>query len=313
MFDTKGFDKKTIEKIYRICDILQRLYSIQFTKNHLALYGGTCLNFLHFKEIPRLSLDIDFNYREHETEDWEKDRNEIDKIIKKVLSDLHYTQSGIKIQASYPLTRFMVHYKTKNGERDSLKIEIGYVRRIPILKHDIFLSFLHLETEEEFSVKTTMSEELFGNKFCTLLYRYKEEGVISSRDIFDVYMISKMEFNEKLFESATVVDSLMREEPRLYKHDVNQVIIGVKIDDQLKKLLRNRQVPNDLKQRTHIFVDRLLSHSKEKHKDIIDTFFDKHRFEPTLLNNYKMLNPHIGKHPGILWNMRQLRQQKTKI
>jgi len=64
LFDTKGFDDKTIEKIYRICDILQRISLVDYTKERLSLYGGTSLNFLHFKNIPRLSMDIDFNYRD---------------------------------------------------------------------------------------------------------------------------------------------------------------------------------------------------------------------------------------------------------
>jgi len=61
LFNTEGFDDKTIEKTHRISDILQKIYSINYTKERLSLYGGTCLNFLHFKEVPRLSLDIDFN------------------------------------------------------------------------------------------------------------------------------------------------------------------------------------------------------------------------------------------------------------
>ena len=69
MFDTKGFDDKTIEKIFRICDILYRISLVDFTRERLSLYGGTGLNFLHFKNIPRLSLDIVFNYRNQKTDD----------------------------------------------------------------------------------------------------------------------------------------------------------------------------------------------------------------------------------------------------
>ena len=200
LFDTKGFNDKTIEKIYRICDILQRIYLIDYTRDRLALYGGTSLNFLHFKEVPRHSLDIDFNYRDRQIGDWAKERDEIDKIIKKVLSDLHYSENNIKIQAEYPITRFVIHYRSKNDERDSIKIEIGYMRRIPILKDDIFLPFAHPRTGEQFMIKTPNSEELFGNKFCTLIYRYMDKSMISSRDIFDVYVISKTKFDNSMFE-----------------------------------------------------------------------------------------------------------------
>ncbi|MBU0497513.1 MAG: nucleotidyl transferase AbiEii/AbiGii toxin family protein, partial [Candidatus Thermoplasmatota archaeon] len=90
------------------------------------------------------------------------------------LSDLHYSANDIKIQAEYPITRFTVRYKTMDGQSDSIKIEIGYMRRIPIFKDDTYLKFNHFNTGEEIEMKTPVSEELFGNKFCTLLYRYAD-------------------------------------------------------------------------------------------------------------------------------------------
>ena len=121
MFDTQGFDDKTVEKIYRICDMLHRISLVDYTKERLSLYGGTSLNFLHFKNIQRLSLDIDFNYRDLKTGDWGKERDEIDKIIKKILSDLKYSDNEIKIEAKYPITRFTVNYKTKDDQPDFIK------------------------------------------------------------------------------------------------------------------------------------------------------------------------------------------------
>ena len=308
LFDTKGFDDKTVEKIYRICDILQRISLVEYTKERLSLYGGTSLNFLHFKNIPRLSMDIDFNFRDLKTEDWGKERDEIDKIIKKILSDLKYSDQDIKIQADYPITRFTVNYKTKDDQPDSIKIEIGYMRRIPIFKNDIISKFNHFKTNEEIELKTPISEELFGNKFCTLLYRYRDEKVISSRDLFDVYTISKNNFDSELFETALVIDSLMRPEPRIYKRNPKTILDNVLIDNQLLNLIRSGEIPKDLKQKSQDFVNKYISISKEKYQEIIDTFFDKHEFNPKLLKNYAILNSDIKSHPSILWNLKQLRK-----
>ncbi len=183
MFDRSYFDEKTLEKISRMCDILQRVSSVTYTKERLSLYGGTSLNFLHFKDVPRLSLDIDFNYRDQKTDDWWKERDEIDEIIKRILSDLGYSADNIKVQATHPLTRFTVHYKTKNGQKDSIKIETGYMRRIPIFEEDEIKTLEHLETGQKIELKTPRPEEIFGNKFCTLIYRYKDESQMSSRDL----------------------------------------------------------------------------------------------------------------------------------
>jgi predicted nucleotidyltransferase component of viral defense system len=307
MFDTSGFNPRLIEKIYRISDILQKIYTTKYTKKRLSLYGGTALNFLHFKGIPRLSIDIDFNYRDQQQNDWAQERNEIDTIIKKILHDLHYNNDDIAIQPSYPLTRFDVGYITEDGGKDSLKIEIGYMRRIPVLPSDIFLSFTHLRTGDQFLIQTPQREELFGNKFCTFLYRYGEENTASSRDLFDLYTISKMKLNTTLFDIAVVIDSLMRKEPRLYNRNPGNIIKNVMIDDQLKNLIRNRLVPADIKEKTQIFLTEHLDNSKKKYKTIIDTFFDDHQFEPTLVKHYNLLNTHIIDHPSILWNLKQLK------
>lgn len=202
----------------------------------------------------------------------------------------------------------MVRYKTKNDERDSIKIEIGYIRRISILKNDVFLPINHPRTGDQFLIKTPKSEELFGNKFCTLLYRHKDKTVISSRDLFDVYSISKTKFDNNTFESAMLIDSLMRPEPRLYNHNIDQIIEHINIDDQLRNLLRDRKVPDDLKDKTREFVYTTLSTSKKKYKEIIDIFFEKYSFKPELLDNQHILNSRIKRHPSILWNMKQLKR-----
>jgi len=306
VFDTTGLNEKTIEKIYKICDILKRISLVEFTQERLSLYGGTSLNFLHFKNIPRLSVDIDFNFRDLKTDDWENERNKIDGVLKKILYDLKYSESDIKIQTSYPMTRFDVHYTTKDNQKDSIKIEIGYMRRIPLFKNDIKSTFNHFRTDEQIEMKTPTSEELFGNKFCTLLYRYKDETAVSSRDLYDVYTISKNPFNEEMFETAIILDSLMRPEPRLYKKYPKKIVENVSIDSQLLNLIRNKEVPRDLKSKSLEFIGKYVSIAQEKYQDILDTFFDKHEFNPKLLKTYNRLNPDIKAHPNILWNLKQL-------
>jgi len=310
MFNKAEFDLKTREKVYRMCDVLKRVSTVGYTKERLSLYGGTSLNFLHLREIPRLSLDMDFNYRDQKVGEWWKERDKIDNIIKKILSDLGYNDDDIKIQATHPLTRFTVHYKTTEGQRDTIKIEIGYMRRIPIFEEDEVMFFDHPETGEEIGIKTPVSEELFGNKFCTLLYRYKDDTVISSRDIFDVYNISYQTFDDELFLDALVIDSLMRPEPRIYKQDIEKMLDHVSVDEDISRLVMNRDIPEDLKDRCRSFIMKYISLSKERYKELIDTFYDEHEFKPELLASKKKLNPDIASHPAILWNLKQLKAER---
>jgi len=311
MLDKAEFDQKTIEKIHRISDILQRISMIQYTKKRLSLYGGTAINFLHLQDIPRLSLDIDFNYRDQQTGKWWIERDKIDETIKRVLSDLGYADEKIKIQPKHPLTRFTVHYRTKNDQKDSLKIEIGYMRRMPVFKQDKFKSFEHFRTSEDIELKTPISEELFGNKFCTLIYRHKDENVISSRDLYDVYKIANQEIDEEMFLTAIVVDSLMRPKPKLYERAVDKMIDTVSVEEELLNLLIDKDLPEDLRERTHSFVSDYISRSKERYKELIDIFFEKLEFRPHLFDNSDKLNPSLKSHPNILWNLQQLEKEKN--
>ena len=56
-----GFHVDTIEKVYRLTEILKELSEIDSIKRNVVLKGGTAINFLYF-DIPRLSVDIDLDY-----------------------------------------------------------------------------------------------------------------------------------------------------------------------------------------------------------------------------------------------------------
>jgi len=56
-----GFLKNSLEKMFRLLDILSVLKTHPVTKNAFVLKGGTVLN-LFILDIPRISVDIDLNY-----------------------------------------------------------------------------------------------------------------------------------------------------------------------------------------------------------------------------------------------------------
>jgi predicted nucleotidyltransferase component of viral defense system len=58
-----GFNTQEIEKVCRISDVLEDISAIKSLRNRLSLYGGTALTFIYSKEILRLSIDLDLNYR----------------------------------------------------------------------------------------------------------------------------------------------------------------------------------------------------------------------------------------------------------
>ena len=67
-----GFLKDNVEKVMRLADILQFVFSSDW-KDKLVLKGGTVIN-LFYRSLPRLSVDIDLDYIGHTREEMERDK-----------------------------------------------------------------------------------------------------------------------------------------------------------------------------------------------------------------------------------------------
>ncbi|MCD7859808.1 MAG: nucleotidyl transferase AbiEii/AbiGii toxin family protein [Firmicutes bacterium] len=73
--------RDTLEKAYRLRDVLRFLDSSELLRNSLALKGGTAINMLFFN-LPRLSVDIDLDFCENiSRDDILQKRNVIENLI----------------------------------------------------------------------------------------------------------------------------------------------------------------------------------------------------------------------------------------
>lgn len=70
-----NFIKDNVEKVMRLSDILEFVFTSKW-KDKLALKGGTAIN-LFYRELPRLSVDIDLDYIGDTKEEMEKDKEEL--------------------------------------------------------------------------------------------------------------------------------------------------------------------------------------------------------------------------------------------
>jgi predicted nucleotidyltransferase component of viral defense system len=88
-----GFVRDTLEKVYRLADILEYFNTNPILKNNLALKGGTAINLTIFK-LPRLSVDIDMDYLiTNSREEMLANREEINSMIDKFMISNGYTRS----------------------------------------------------------------------------------------------------------------------------------------------------------------------------------------------------------------------------
>jgi predicted nucleotidyltransferase component of viral defense system len=292
-----GFGIKEIEKVCRISDLLEDISAVKFLSDRLSLYGGTAFTFIYSPEILRLSIDLDFNYRHIDAADWGEVRKEIDKRLKDLICRQGYTEQDIAINAHYPLTRFTVKYTNTVGSEDNFKIEIGYLRRTPILKADTSANFKHIGTQETFKARTPTKEELFANKWSTLLYR------TTPRDLFDTYQIAKADFNRDIFRKCAIIDSLTHEKPRIHKIDP-ELIEQIPIGPSLRNLLQIQKLPKydfaKITREAKRFTQEQLTNITDKEIKAIDQFYDKKIFDPNMIDNTGLFHEQIAQYPAVL-------------
>jgi len=296
------FNAVQVEKVCRISDILESVASVPFMRNRLSLYGGTALAFIHFDAIERLSVDIDFNYRHIDEDDWSVVRNRVDNNMKTILYSLEYSDTDIRINSSYPLNRFTVKYTNSSGRPDEISIETGYMRRIPLLENDGEYDFYHVGTHSSFKIMTPVKEELFSNKWCTMLYR------CSPRDLFDVYRIAQSSFDGDLFRKTAVVDSLLRGLPRLLDIDHQQKIKSIRFDSSLMNVLYQGNTFNEelVHEAVMDFTMGVLDDLSVDEVQLIETFYDEHRVDEKVISRLSVFNDEISNHPLIKWQIKEL-------
>ena len=291
-----------IEKVCRISDILARISQIPFLRERLSLYGGTALNFIHFSEIHRLSVDIDFNYRHQgEETDWGEIRVMIDADLKQILSSQGYPDHDIKIDPSYPLSRFTIKYINHMDTDDTFKIETGYMRRIPVLTEDAYMSLRHIGTDALHTIKTPQTEEIYANKLVTLLAR------ATPRDLYDVYRIAGTRVNQTRLRKITIIESLMSLQEPIIEIDVEKTLNIISLDDRLRTVLKTQEKLEitEIRKEAIAYTNQIIDSITNEEKQCINRFYTEKQFDPRPLK-LENIHPEINAHPAITRALQQL-------
>lgn len=302
----KGYSSDTIEKMKRLCDLLSSIQNSEFISKRLSLYGGTTLNFLYL-DNPRLSEDLDYNYRHIDKEDWSEIRDKIDIDLKWIIDSLGYKKDDVKINSLYNQCRFHLNYISETGVKDDLKIEIGYMRRFPNLKKDCKKSFNHLTKEVKIQVMTPVKEELFANKFATMISRSK--SYLNLRDIFDVYSISKSNFNHRLFLDLVAIETILMDMSFDTVLQIKERLMNGKPSGKIEHLINRKinfeNIISDVVDFSNKAIKELSAYKLDK---IIDCFYKSGKLNLEAFRFKDELNPNLNKHP----QLERLRKNKKK-
>lgn len=302
----QGFSQEIKEKIKRLCDLLESIGQSGFLSNRLSLYGGTALNFLYLDQ-PRLSEDIDFNYRHIDEEDWGKVRDKIDEDLKWIIDSLGYEDEQLKINPKHNQCRFHLSYTSKRRIENDIKIEIGYMRRYPDLKEDTVKSFEHLTKGKKIEVMTPKKEELFANKFATMISRSRP--YLNPRDIFDVHSISRETFDRRLFLELVAIETIMMNMSYSSLTKIEKWLSEGEKSGKMEHLIKGELHLEDILPEVMSFSKEIVDGLSSNGLDIvIDNFYNT---GDLVLENFKCekeLHPRIQKHPQLQW-LRKIKKE----
>lgn len=296
--NSTGFIKDNVEKVMRLVDILEFIFSSKWN-DKLVLKGGTAIN-LFYRNMPRLSVDIDFDYIGASKDDMEEDKNKLWEFLQSSLYQKNYSLSP-KSKRYFALDSAVFQYVNNAGNRDNIKIEINFLDRVHILP----IKQLPLSTsvaQSDIRINVLDVCELYGSKLSALLGRCKP------RDVYDVYGLVK----ENLVSDV----GMLRKCAIFYNCIAGEANIGGESLDILDGVTErdiNRQLKPALKKSEKFNRAAVLTELKEYLRGLFmlteneKRFVEKFKLKqycPALLFDDEQIIARIAEHPMVLWRMR---------
>lgn len=277
----EGFVRDTLEKVYRLVEILQYINSNPLMMKCLALKGGTAINLTIFN-LPRLSVDIE-----------------------KYMFSKGYRKSP-KSKSKYSLDSMIFSYQNTAGINDNIKIEINYSMRVHIYP----LVYRKIQTGnvfDEFEVLSVAGTEIFGSKIKALLDR------AAPRDLYDVdNMIKYGLFNgtkeKDMLRKCTIFYMAVgnKEVPEGIELNAVDEITQYRIKTDLIPVKRKKERfdLDETKRRVRNYLEDTMQLTvSEKH--FLEEFREKKYHPEYLFDDLETIN-RVGKHPMALWKIRAI-------
>lgn len=184
LMEATGYPMASIEKTMRLLELLKAINADEFLGANLTLKGGTAINIIHYSEIPRLSVDLDFDLaRNTLKEEMLQVKDEVSARIRELAASMGYFLSDPR--PNYAIHQTELYYRSATGNRDKIKLDINCLSRCHVYEpvvRDVRNPFL---PDDVFSVRMLSEYELFGAKLKALLERN------TPRDIFDAYTMEQ--------------------------------------------------------------------------------------------------------------------------
>lgn len=301
--DELHFIRDTMEKVFRLVDILKYLNANPITKDSLALKGGTAINLTVFN-LPRLSVDIDLDYSMEQTrEEMLNMRKQITADIRTYMATQEYSLSP-RSRKRHSLDSFVFAYRNFGDVNDNIKIEINYS-----LRSHIFTPRPRKIVTDAVagnpSILSVAPIEIFASKINALMSR------AAARDLYDTYnMVHLGLFDESEYDmlrKSIVFYTAVSQEQIPENYNIHRIdsITTRKIKTDLLPVIRKGEFVelDTIKETVVNFLERLLVLT-DGEKEFLSSFAAK-QYKPELLFDDVDILSRIRQHPMVLWKMRE--------
>lgn len=183
-----GYRQEVIEKVIWLMELLNAIADDSYLATRLALKGGTALNLFHFN-LPRLSVDADFNYigsidRNTMLEERPAVENRIIGLCERMglnLTRHPKEHAGGKMVWRYP---------SALGNQGNIEIDLNFLFRVPLLpiesKDSIIMAGKQVQNLQILDI-----HELAAGKLAALLERQTGRDFFDANELFQYDKIDK--------------------------------------------------------------------------------------------------------------------------
>ena len=296
-----GFVRDTLEKVYRLTEILTFINGHTFLKENLVLKGGTAINLTVFN-LPRLSVDIDLDLSiNYNLEEMEIAKSEILLVLSRYMLMNGYTLNT-NSKSKHSLDSLVYRYTNTGGNIDNIKIELNYSLRSHIYQ-PVLRRVVTSVTDSELMIRTLVPSELFAAKLNALMSR------AAVRDLYDINNMTRFGlFDESQYDElrrntvfyAAISAEVINKE---FKTDAIDQITFSKVKRDLFPVISKKD-NFDLEERKESAKNfiRDLMVLTEREKEFLERFELK-EYKPELVFDDDEIVERLLRHPMALWKM----------
>lgn len=307
-----GFRPEILEKVWHLMTILNAVNEHFFLSGKLVLKGGTALNLFIF-DLPRLSVDIDFNYIGKS----DRDAMLLERPLIEQALEAIFRREGMGVQRipqKHAGGKWQLKYESALGGKGNLEVDLNFMFRVPLCPI-VKMRSRFVGSHQTGDVLILDVHELGAGKLAALFGRH------ASRDLFDAHqLLTKHALNLDQLRLISLIYSGMGVSD-WRKVSVESIIFE-------KQELQMQLIPvlnrNFLKAQSDwlAWTNQLLNGCKEalcglfplqeNEREFLDKLHDHGVLEASLLTSDENMIAKIHSHPLLKWKVQLVLQNKLE-